>query len=224
MKNKIDVKRDDIDRILEIAKRYGVKVYLSPGFPRQSIHAPRPIGGWTDDHQDRRGLTLREWTKDASYGPMGHRTDVQARVVWFDYFSVDDGYGTKTIDVVQSHLHEICHVICQPPGGRIEQLSEDVLLMPFERTIARQFLSRKAYKKIVSWQLDTQIEWPASPDEDATTYSCLEDVPCHEHHPLWLESFAALRKMGAIKNGRVTWKPFNWKRCPKRLLARGNFF
>lgn len=186
---------DDIDRVLTIARRYGVQVFLMEGFPHR------------DDAADPRGLHVVPLTTTATNGPLAHYCDPAARTVWFDHLEVAE---------VETHLHEVCHVIMQPPGCGIDGVTEDVLLMPFERTLARQCLHWKGYKRVVSWQLNTQVDWWFG----EVNYTALDELPGHANTAYWRESFAALRRMGAIKNGRVTWNWPNWARCPKALLER----
>lgn len=197
---------DDIDRVLRIAARYGVRVFLHPDFPRGfGEHDHEPEG------KNKRGLRTAEVPLPASGGPLAHYCDVTQKAVWFEHLDPEE---------VHTHLHEVCHCIMQPPGDDIDQLSEDVLLMPFERTLARQALSWRGYKKVIDWQLTTQIEWW---DEKLKKYyEALEHVPNYTRWLYWRESFRGLRRMGAIKNGRVTWQRPNWARVPKYLMVRGN--
>lgn len=196
--------KDDIDKVLEIARRYGVRVFLHPHFPRTSMHSMKTL-------VETRGLKKLNIPARASSGPTAHHCDVLGRKVWFEHLDPEG---------VETHLHEICHVIMNPPGGNIEQLSEDVVLMPFERTIARQCLSKAGYDKVVQWQLNTQIEWWSAKTD--SYWDALDQVPNYSRRWEWRNSFAALRRMGVIANGRVTWKKPDWRRATKELLQRGN--
>lgn len=200
--------KDDIDVVLDIAKRYGVKVFLHSSFPHASMHsglAKQP------DSCNTRGLTKKDTSARASGGPTAHHCDPSQRTVWFQHLDIAG---------VETHLHEICHVIMSPPGHDIDQLSEDVVLMPFERVLARQCLSPKSYKLVLRWQLNTQIEWWNA--KLKKYYGLLEDVPNYTHQWHWRMSHAALRRMGVIKNGRVTWKRPNWRYANRALFDRGN--
>lgn len=198
--------RDDVDRVIEIARRYNVRVFLSGRFPHGFGEHTHEVGG-----RDTRGLQVTSATQYMTDGPVWHFCDVRERIVWFD--NLDSSCA-------ETHLHEVCHCIMQPPGGDIDRLSEDVVLMPFERTIARQCLSPEGYRKVIQWQEVTQIEWWDA--RKRAYYSTLEDAPNYSRRGLWRESFEGLRRMGAIKSGRVTWKQPNWRRAPKKLLARGH--
>src|ERR1700710_3260115 len=129
---------DDIDRVLEVARRYDVACFLTEAFPLgYGEHAHEPEG------KNPRGLKKAPViSDDATEGPRGHFCDAAMRIVWFDHFDPKEA---------ETHLHEVCHCIINPPGG-IDQLSEDVLLMPFERTLARQIFSPESYKKVIFWQ------------------------------------------------------------------------
>ena len=192
---------DDVDRVLAIADRYGVEVTVIPNRFYVLFGSSRGLKIASRD----------DLTPHATRGPNAHFCDVRSRRVWFEHLDPN---------CCEEHLHELCHVIMQPPGGNIERLSEDVALMPFERVLARQCLSADGYRRVVRWQENTQIEWWDKKRD--CYYDALEDVLNYSRWALWRESFAALRRMGAIKNGRVTWKWPNWNRAPKRLLARGN--
>lgn len=194
--------KDDIDRVIQIARRYGVKLFITPSFARF---------GKTETRYISRGLPVSKPHDKATSGPRGHWCHPRTKSVWFDSFDVD---GPET------HLHEVCHVIMCSPGG-INELSEDVVLMPFERMIARQCLSHEGYKKVLDWQVEyTQIDWWDK--KGYKHYDYLANVPNHTRWFFWRQSHAALRAMGAIKNGRVTWKWPDWRLAPKDLMDRGN--
>lgn len=198
---------DDIDRILRVAKRYGVGVFLHPDFPHgygESEHE--------EDGRNTRGLVPAAVSDKATSGPRWHCCDVGQKVVWLHNFDPDEP---------ENILHEICHCIVNPPGGDIEKLSEDVVLMPFERVLARQTLSWYGYRRVVKWQHQTQIEWYDPVTEKY--FGSLEDVPNYTRWGLWRESFRALRRMKAItRGGRVTWQWPDWNRAPKYIYDRGN--
>lgn len=197
---------DDIDRILRVAKRYGVGVFLHPDFPLGYGELEGEEAG-----KDGRGLVMAPLSTDVSPGPRWHCCDVKQKVVWLHNLDPSEP---------ENILHEVCHCIMQPPSGNIEELSEDVVLMPFERVLARQCLSRHGYERVKKWQELTQIEWW---DRGRDCYHHeLAAVPNYEKWAPWRESFAALRRMGAVKNGRVTWQWPNWDRAPKALMERGN--
>jgi len=186
---------DDNDRLLEVAKRYGVNVFLSILY----------------DGEETRGLKRKPLTKGTTAGPVDHWCNPKKKSIWLENFSSDIEYA----------FHELCHVIINPPGG-IDQLSEDVALMPFERTLARQCLSPAGFKRVLAWQeTGTQIEWWCA--RKKKYYPELGMVPNYSRWGLWRESFRNLRRMGVIdKRGKVTWQWPNWKRATKALMSRGN--
>lgn len=204
--------RDDIDRALAIAERYGVAVRLTPGFPHLPFLFRDEI---VPEDRRTRGLSKEDDMPDrpsVTSGPNLHYCDVKKRIVWFDHLDPDE---------VETHLHEICHVIMQHPDHGIDAFSEDMVLMPFERTLARQCLSWKGYRRVVKWQETTQVDWW---DRTGTReYFALENVPHYTRWAYWRESFRALRRMGAIAGGRsarVTWRWPDWKRLPQALANR----
>ena len=195
--------KDDIDAVLQIAKRFGVKVFLTPAFARGEMHFVVP--------GDLRGLPVGDPPSKATSGPLGHWCLPVKRSVWFQDLDSSN---------IETHLHEVCHVIMNPPGG-IDQLSEDVVLMPFERILAKQCLSPKGYAKVLEWQENgTQIEWWDAKKEKY--YQALEEVPNYTRWWHWRQSHAALRAMGCVKHGRATWKWPDWRRAPKETIERGN--
>lgn len=191
---------DDIDRLLQIAKRYGVNVFL---------HRHLYSGDVIDD---KHGLTYKPLTRGKSTGPICHWCHPEKKTVWLEELDASR---------IEFAFHELCHVIINPPGG-IDQLSEDVILMPFERTLARQCLSPVGFKRILDWQeTGTQIEWWDT--QKKKYYGTLESVPNYTRWSLWRESFRNLRRMGALSSeNRVTWRWPNWRRATKALMSRGN--
>jgi hypothetical protein len=195
----------DIEAVLEVAHRYKVKCFLTMGFPHISGMSNKLLG-------ETYGLEKKEVHPRASDGPVAHNCDPKTRQVWFDHLDPD---------CVETHLHEVMHVILSPPGHDIDQLSEDVVLMPLERIIAKRIFTKKAYKRVVSWQENTQIEW-----WDAKLrkyYGSLADVPNYTRWWHWRNSFDGLRRMGVLDgNNNPTWKRPKWSRAPKALIQRGN--
>jgi hypothetical protein len=195
----------DIERVLEIARRFDVKCFLHPRFPVMSM---------VNDKVLTKTFGLKKAPKTSGWagGPTAHACSLKTRSVWFEHL---DPWAVET------HLHEIMHVVLGPPNHNIDEFSEDVVLMPFERVIARQCLSKEAYALVVRWQLNTQIEW--WDNKRGRYYGALEDVPNHQRWWYWRNSFDGLRRMGMLdENNRVTWKKPDWRRAPKALIERGN--
>ncbi len=203
-------KPDDIDRILEAAKRFGVKMYITKDYDRQMRHVQS--GSLFADMYRRVELKVMEPHRNATSGPRGHWCHPKTKSVWWDSLPLDD---------LETVLHEVCHVLMDPPGG-IEQLSEDVVLMPFERTLAKQILSKEGYDKVVDWQVTgTQIEWWDT--KQKKFYGELSKVPNYTRWWHWRQSFKALRAMGALdRHNRITWRWPNWNKAPSETFARGN--
>lgn len=203
-------KPSDIDRILAAAHRFGVKTYITKNYKRQ-MDQTMPDSLFVDLYP-KVDLEVREPHRDATSGPRGHWCHPKTKSVWFDNLSPDE---------LETVLHEVCHVIMDPPGG-IEQLSEDVVLMPFERTFARQILSPDGLEKVIDWQVSgTQIEWWDS--QQKKFYGELSKVPNYTRWWQWRQSFKALRAMGCLnKYNRLTWQWPNWNKAPKETFARGN--
>lgn len=203
---------DDIDRVLMIAQRYGIRVDLvkdNESLIADQFWYGRFRSGWSP--KERRGLPVSRPPQKATPGPQCHYADVTTQRVWF---------SNMNPDAVETHLHEICHVIAQPPMMRIDRVWEDAFLMPFERVLARQCLSDVGYRKVVSWQESTQIEWWLTRPVEKLIEALDGFDGDYTRTTYWRESHAALKAMGAIRNGRVTWRLWNWSRCPKGILER----
>lgn len=197
-----------------IAKKYGVRVYLSHFFdPHRDCEITVDGCVWKVClGTDTRGLVQREISKVSSSGPIAHACSPRTKTVWFDNLYEDQA---------ETHLHEVVHVIVDPPKG-IDQLSEDVILLPFERILAKRFFSKKAFERVLKWQeYGTQIEWwNAKKDK---YHDHLGGIPNYTRWFYWRQSMKALRDIGLIKDGKPTWKYPNWKKADPELMERGNF-
>lgn len=185
--------KDDVDVVLEIAGRLEVDVTWAG-----SLH--------TQPQTDLRGLETSTVFSHASRGPVGHYCDVAERKVWLTY--AENRY-------VETILHEICHVVLTPPGVDLEEIAEDVLLLPFERVLARQCLSRSGYELVKRWQLDTQVDWWIPRQQRSISH--LAEWKGHAASKYWRDSHAALRRLGVLAGGRVTWKRPRWDRVPEEF-------
>lgn len=192
--------KGDVARVLEIARRFGVRVYLNSNFPSY----------YRADAQacDPRGYVRVPATRFAAPGPMGHACDVHTKAVWFDHFAAD---GVHTL------LHEVMHCVLHPPWCGIDDVPEDLVLMQYERAIARQYFSPRGYQHVVDWQKVTSVEW--TNPETGRSYDELGSIPHYTRSRFWREGFRALRAMGALDAaGRVTWALPDWRKATKWAL------
>lgn len=113
----------------------------------------------------------------------------------------------KESEGAEGFLHELVHVLLTPPGENIETIHEAWMLLPFERILARETMSKKDYRKVLEYQSSTSIDiW-----EGRTCYMILDDVPNPESKDWWREGIDRAKKVGMLDvNGKVTWHRAAW--------------
>jgi hypothetical protein len=118
--------------------------------------------------------------------------DLTERIVWY------------TADAELEHvLHEIMHIVTNPPGVDHEYVPEDFLLMQFERCVART-ISPRVYARVVDWQLETVA--PLIVPEAA-----LGEILNYEKTKPWHEGFDRARRLGMLDaSNHPTWVLPQW--------------
>ncbi len=130
---------------------------------------------------------------------MGAGLSLKERKVWFH---VDTP--------VEAQLHEVMHVITHPTGCRLTSVRENFVLMQVEREMARQFLTKKEFREVVSWQRETTVN---DDDElfDIKRQYWLDDE-------LWLNGYQLAKDIGLLdKRRRPTFQRPSWPKDPVEL-------
>lgn len=130
---------------------------------------------------------------DKLNGPSGNTgLRIPERIVWF----------TKQATLAQV-LHEVMHIVTNPPDLDIDSVPEDFLLLQFERCVA-QTLGRTAYTQVVDWQLDTVA--PLIVPE-----TMLADIRGYEKTKPWRAGFERARQLGLLDAEKnPTWAFPRW--------------
>lgn len=89
----------------------------------------------------------------ATAGPLGPGCDPSTRTLFVDPWELSRGVSESNRP--EAFLHEIVHIIVQPPFWTIDQAPEDFILMQFERCLARCYFKDGVRKRIKDWQAIT---------------------------------------------------------------------
>lgn len=110
-------------------------------------------------------------------------------------------YTTKAS--LQQVLHEIMHIVTNPPGEDHEDVPEDFLLLQYERCVGRS-LGKFHYEQVVDWQLET-IAPLIMPD------TALGEILHYEKTKPWLEGYDRARRLGLLnRRNEPTWVLPSW--------------
>jgi hypothetical protein len=137
--------------------------------------------------------TWEEGRENKLNGPSGNAgMRLSERIVWF------------TKEATLPHvLHEIMHIVTNPPGISHEDVPEDFLLLQFERCVART-LGEKTCAQVVDWQLETVA--PLIVPEAA-----LNEILNYEKTKPWHDGFERARRLGLLDNSnKPTWALPTW--------------
>jgi len=142
-------------------------------------------------------VTLKSVPKDIETG-FGNGLHIERREVYL--------YGGNNIE---SHLHEMMHIITHPTGCLIDSVRENWLLMQVEREVARTMLRPRDFKRVVGWQQGTHVSdaedlyYSRSPRK----YWLLNDI--------WKDGYARAKSVGLLSSeGLPTFKYPTWPRDP----------
>lgn len=104
----------------------------------------------------------------------------------------------------EAYIHELAHVVCQPPGVSIDVVPEDWILMQWERTFTREVMPA-AIADLVRWQEDTIAPLCAAPSE------MLGEVEGYQRCAPWLRGYARACRVGLLDDcGAPTWAWPRW--------------
>lgn len=90
----------------------------------------------------------------------------------------------------ETQLHELMHVIFQPPGMSIDEVPEEFILMQAEREFARHFFPREAYRRVCKWQRETELA--------AELCMTMEYVDQWWRAGWWREGYEILQRLGVL--------------------------
>ena len=135
----------------------------------------------------------------ASTGPRGHTTHFpidQAPRIYLspDHEGYPDAWDAETL------LHEVAHAYLTPPFWEIDEVPEALILLQWERTVARQILSPIGFDKVCSWQAQTEVTW---------TGENLDAAGGDLQTAWWKGGIAILRRIGAMREREPTFCKMN---------------
>lgn len=161
------------------------------GLPPQSVWLP-----WMRALAERFNVALehaegKEFVKlNGPGGNAGMR--IPERIVWY----CDEAQHFHV-------LHEIMHIVTTPPGIDHEIVSEDLVLLQYERCVARA-LGADVYIPVVVWQHETIA--PLIVPEAA-----LHEIQSYAWTRPWHDGFAFARRLGLLNRwNRPTWRLPTW--------------
>lgn len=162
----------DMTTLVDVAREYGVDLLPYPELD-------------TPEHADM------------CRGPAGHGLDVDARCVYVDWVEFSD--TPRQLALI---LHELMHVVCQPPHTPINSVCEGWLLLAVERKVARTRFSRAAFLAVADFQNDTHVE-----------DTILEAWDNYTHSAWWREAVARARRLDLFDDRNLpTRRPPDWSR------------
>lgn len=114
----------------------------------------------------------------------------------------------------ETYLHEAMHVLMQPPGEEIENLSEEWILFQVERQVARVAMPA-ALPRVLRWQLDTEVHL-------VLYHEPLERYPTYQRDPVWRRGYDLARRLGVLDaHRRPTWRWPDWTQLTPEERAEG---
>jgi len=156
-------------------------------------------------------------------GPKGHACSPSTRTIFLNprdtrhsapYYQRVHGINWEP----ENYLHELVHVITQPPWQNIEHTPEDFILMQFERALAAAYFSPWAYDRIVHWQECTEVS------ATGTSLGTLTELGVSQPYfraAWWRAGFVFCRKLGILdENNRPTFRWPDWRIIDKKASAR----
>lgn len=124
---------------------------------------------------------------------LGLMCDTENRIVWVHAIH---HFGVEHL------LHEICHVITQPPTMHIEATPENFCLLQFEREVGRELLTRAQFRDVCSWQRGTGCH-------DGMD---LDLPPRWWQHNRWTLGYKVCERLGLLTpQRRMTWQMPSWR-------------
>jgi len=141
---------------------------------------------------------LRDLRRGISFGPGGdYAFHLAKRIVFL-----------PQEPEINKALHEIVHVIVQPPWWDTYDVPEDLFLLQFERALARTILGPRAFAAVIAWQEVTDSQFLR--DE-------LEFVPNYERSIVWRRGFQLCRTLDLLDaRNRPTFRGPRWEAIESR--------
>jgi hypothetical protein len=155
------------------------------------------------DLAERYGVSVRWFHRRTEIqskflGPSDQGCDPATRTLYFNRMATADAG-------IEHYLHELVHVITQPPWLGINETPEELVLFQFERALARATFERWAYDRVVDWQEETSVY-----KED---YPVLAEEGCYQRTGYWRLGFAIARRVGLLDaRNRPTFLWPQWER------------
>lgn len=115
-------------------------------------------------------------------------------------------YGGNNIE---SHLHEMMHIVTHPTGCVVDYVRENWLLMQVEREVARTMLHPRDFRRVVGWQQFTRVsdDMDLYDSRSPRSYWLLDDI--------WKDGYALAKTVGLLgPEGRPTFQYPTWPRDP----------
>jgi hypothetical protein len=110
---------------------------------------------------------------------------------------------------IEHALHELVHIIVQPPWWSISKTPEEIVLFQFERALANATFEDWAYERVVDWQHETGVTISGRYPGDL----CLGDLKPYENQPFWKYGYALCRRLGLLDaRNRPTYRWPDWSR------------
>lgn len=174
------------DQFVSVCSRYGVKIVEMDEVP-DALRGPRLAGCSVSMNQ--------------VFVPRGWRDPVDAHD---RQFCIDEEPET--------YIHELSHIICQPPNGTISDVPEDWLLIQFERQLAR-YAMPTTIQRVIMWQHETEAPLVCAP-------ACvLSEFGNYRRDPAWQRGFCLAQKVGLLdSHRRPTWRRADWSKLTRREL------
>lgn len=137
-------------------------------------------------------------------GPRGHGADTKKRIL---YIQRDGDWEVE--GGIEGPLHELAHIITQPPWEDISETAEDFILLQFERVLAEAFFDKKAVEQVIEWQEMTESTYLKQELCMASGYKRMD---------FWQNGYRACQLIGLLDRDRKLFNPRpNWRRFSKRL-------
>ncbi len=123
---------------------------------------------------------------------------------------------TRTVYVVRGaifrdRLHELGHAVCDAPGYELDMI-EHGLLLQWERAVAKEIFSKRAYEELVFRQEENEVWW--------SNNGMLHGVEGYESDDFWLLGYEFARRLDLLDaDNRPTFRRANWDRLRPREKA-----
>ena len=106
-------------------------------------------------------------------------------------------------------LHELAHVLCQPPDADITTAPEDWIQAQFETIFAREFLDKSAARVVTVFQTTVRAK---TLRPNTSIAPILGDIDGYETESRWQDGIYRLIRLGVIDDERkVTWSWPQWE-------------